>query len=99
MNVRDLRHTLIALAIQAATASWSGDWLAGAAAGAWFYVGREVAQAEYRGIQAFYDRKRANAPWHVGLQPRCWTFKSFWWDMTLPALVVGAVAILAALIP
>ena len=35
--------------------------LAGAAIGAAFYIGREIAQAEYRIIEKHYNRKRAVA--------------------------------------
>lgn len=89
-------HVLIAVAIQLCTAAFvaavfgldfEGGMLVGASAGMWFFVGREIAQAEYRGIVAFYGGKRENAPWHVGLQSRCWDSKSLM-DVVLPSTVV-----------
>ena len=49
-----MKHIPIALAIQLCTWFATGSWLAGAAAGMWFFIGREHAQAEYRAIEWFY---------------------------------------------
>lgn len=49
MNLSPLAHGALAAAIQiAVTFATGGNWLAGAAAGAWFYIGREHAQYEVR---------------------------------------------------
>lgn len=53
---------------------------------AMFYLGREHAQAEYRTIYTNYERKRANAPWWCGLEPRAWNRKSVM-DWLLPLLL------------
>lgn len=58
-----------------------------------FYVGREHAQAEYRTIYTNYGRKRANAPWWCGFEPRAWNWKSL-----LDWMVPVVVAIVAAFI-
>lgn len=56
-----------------------------------FYMGRELAQAEYRYIEA-HGKKRANCPWYCGIFLSAWTWKSFF-DFVLPWVVgiVGAV--------
>ena len=51
-----------------------------------FFVGREHAQAEQRGIQKFYGNKRANAPWYVGLEDVSWDSDSFVNDLVYPIL-------------
>ena len=68
-----LTHTFIAL--QLICAWFTSDWWMGAAIGAAFYIGRELAQAEYRIIYTHYGRKRANAPWWCGFDRRAWTVK------------------------
>ena len=47
-----------------------------------FYLGREVAQAEYRWIEA-HGGKRANCPWWCGFLPGAWNAKSLL-DWLLP---------------
>lgn len=51
---------------------------------AW-YMGREVAQAEYRYIAA-HGGKRANMPWYGGFLPIAWTAKGVC-DWLLPLAV------------
>lgn len=41
-----------------------------------FYVGRELAQAEYRYIHEYCGGKRANMPWYAPFTPKAWTLKS-----------------------
>lgn len=48
MNKTHIEHIVYALLIQAAIGALSGDWWVGAAAGAFFFLGREHAQAEAR---------------------------------------------------
>lgn len=43
---------------------------------AFFYLGREITQAEYRIIQSRFDGKRANAPWWCAAMPTSWTAKA-----------------------
>lgn len=89
-----IQHTIIAVALQVAIVLCSANWWAGAAAGAFYFVGREFAQAEYRVIYSHYGRKRANAPWWCGFERRAWTRKGML-DWVVPSLVVVAFAIAA----
>lgn len=78
-------HGLIALGLAAV------GWVFGyhqevATVGAAFYVGREHAQAEYRTTYTNYGRKRANAPWWCGFEPRAWDEKSLL-DWMVPVVV------------
>lgn len=86
-----LHHPVIALVLQAIIGIASGDWWAGAAAGSFYFIGREYAQAEYRNIEHFYGGRRANMPYFGGLEPRAWTIKGLL-DWILPSITVTAVA-------
>jgi len=88
-----LAHPVIALVIQAIVAIASGDWWVGAAAGSFYFVGREYAQAEYRNIEHNYGGRRANMPYFGGLELRAWTLKGVL-DFVLPSLAVILVALL-----
>lgn len=90
-----MNHILIAMVIQFVAALVAGNWWLGAAAGAFYFIGREIAQAEYRAIYNYYGRKRANAPWWCGFERRAWTRKSVL-DWAAPSLAVVAVAIVAS---
>lgn len=90
-----MAHTLIALALQAIIAIPSGNWWAGAAAGAFYFIGREYAQAEYRNIESNYGGKRANMPWWGGIQRMAWTVKGLL-DWLLPSIAVVALATLVS---
>lgn len=50
------------------------------------YIGREVAQAEYRYIED-HGGERKKAPWYCGFMPKAWTAKGLA-DCLVP-LVVG----------
>ena len=92
MNLTPLEHAAEALGIQVAIGLLTGNWWAGAAAGAFFFIGREHAQAEYRWIATFGDGLRANLPWYGGFSPKVWTHVDSWLDWLVPALVVVGVA-------
>jgi hypothetical protein len=68
-----LEHTLLALAIQAVVGLATRNWWAGAALGSGYFLGREIAQAEYRWIEQFGEGLRANLPWWGALDPLVWT--------------------------
>ena len=53
------------------------------------FLGREIAQAEYRYIKA-HGGKRADCPWHCGFMPSAWTFKALM-DWLLPMIVAVAI--------
>jgi hypothetical protein len=86
-------HMVIALALQGGVGYFTGDWVSGGVAGAAIFIGREHAQAEYRWIERYGLRHRANMPFWGGFDPRVWSRKSLL-DWALPLAVVSAVAIL-----
>lgn len=56
-----------------------------------FYLGREIAQAEYRYIES-HGGKRKDCPWWCGFVPSAWTLKGLL-DFLLPlAAALAAVA-------
>ena len=61
-----------------------------------FYLGREVAQAEYRYIEA-HGGKRAACPWWCGFLPSAWTAKGML-DWLLPLAACSACAVLRGLL-
>jgi hypothetical protein len=89
-----LAHPVIALVLQAIVGLASGDWWAGAAAGSFYFIGREYAQAEYRNIEHNYGGRRANMPFWGGLEARAWTLKGIT-DFVYPTAAVVAVALIA----
>lgn len=84
-----MSHSLIALTIQAAGLIVLGDPLPGALAGIAFFLGREIAQAEYRHISSLPIPKRDRMPMWGGLDPRYWNKKALT-DVLYPALAVSA---------
>lgn len=51
-----------------------------------FYLGREFTQAEYRYIEQYCNRKRANMPWYAPFTKKAWTLKGMF-DWILPLVV------------
>jgi hypothetical protein len=88
----NLEHLFVAVLMQAVIGLLTGNWWAGAAAGAFFFVGREHAQAEYRWIETYGSHRRAYMPWWGWFDRRVWGLHSLWWNMILPALVVVGLA-------
>jgi membrane protein required for beta-lactamase induction len=87
-----MNHIIPALLVQLLLSPF-GWWL-GALFAIGYYLGREMAQAEYRVIQTYYGGKRANMPWWGAFQRRAWNVKSIL-DWVLPSLAVVIVAIVA----
>ena len=87
-----LAHPVIALVLQAIIGLACGDWWVGAAAGSFYFIGREDAQAEYRNIEHNYGGFRRNMPYFGGLEPRAWTTKGLL-DFILPSIAVILVAL------
>jgi hypothetical protein len=86
-----VNHIPLALLIQLCSVPTFGWWV-GAAAGAWMFVGREYAQAEYRLIEHYYGGRRANLPPFAPLHDlRAWNTKSML-DWIAPAVVVCVLA-------
>jgi len=67
------------------------DWWFGALFASGYYFGREMAQAEYRVIQQYYDDRRSKMPWYGAFEARAWDKKSML-DWVLPATVTIAIA-------
>jgi hypothetical protein len=85
-----MNHCLLALPIQLAAWLLTGSAWAGCAVVAFGFWMREVAQAEYRWIEA-HGGLRSQMPWWMGLDMRLWTAKSLR-DFISPALFTAAVA-------
>lgn len=88
-------HILVALGVQALIGWATGRWWAGAAAASGYFIGREVAQAEYRWIEQFGEGLRANMPWNAVFDPRVWQTPDQTADWLGPLLATVALAILA----
>lgn len=93
--MKHLAHPVIALVLQAIIGIASGNWWVGAAAGSFYFVGREYAQAEQRNIEANYGGRRSNMPYFGGLEPQAWTTKGIL-DFVLPSVAVTIMALLKA---
>lgn len=91
-----LEHALVALAIQAAIGLVTRNWWAGAALAAGYFIGREVAQAEYRWIEQFGHGMRANLPWWGVFDLRVWPKPDQWADWLGPVVVTPVAAWYAA---
>lgn len=85
-------HALFALVIQAIAARLTGNWWIGAALASAYFLGREVAQAEYRWIEHFGGGLRANMPWWGPFDPRVWTKLDQWIDWIAPIVVTVSMA-------
>lgn len=94
LNLTHLQHALWAMLIQFWVSLPSGDWLAGAAAGAFFFIGREVRDAEYR-YRALHKVTGEQMPEYAGLHPSVWRWPDDadgWLDWLVPTVVVVIVA-------
>lgn len=63
-------------------------WKGGAGATLYF-IGREIAQAEYRWIEKYGEGLRKNMPWWGRFDPRVWDLHSVT-DFVIPALITAA---------
>ena len=86
-----MNHILISVALQLALGLTLGQWWLGALLGPLFFLGREIAQAEYRWIEAYGGGRRANMPLLGGFDRRVWSGKSLR-DVFFPVLIVCLVA-------
>lgn len=85
-----LYHAISAIAMQLIIGALTGNFWAGAAFGAAFYIGREHTQAEYRWIKLFGEGKRANMPWWGGFDKKAWDTGSV---LDFVAPIVGVIAV------
>ena len=90
----NLSHLVTSLSLQGLFYLVHGDLWLGAVAGLFFYLGREIAQAEYRGIEASPTKLRKDFPLLGGFFPKYWTRKAFLADLVIPALLTITIAII-----
>jgi hypothetical protein len=92
-----LEHALIALAVQVAIGLSTRNWWAGGLLACGYFIGRELAQAEYRWIEQFGDGLRANAPWWAAFDNRVWTTADQYADVFGPLLACSTLALVMRL--
>ena len=90
MNASNFAHAALALLAQALIGVISGNWWAGAAFGAAFYFGREVAQFEQHRLATWFE-SRATMPWYEGFKITHWGTDALL-DLAVPVIAVCAVA-------
>ncbi|MFM7350249.1 MAG: hypothetical protein ACKO01_12315 [Erythrobacter sp.] len=90
-----VEHALIAVIVQGLIGLTTGRWWAGAAAASGYFIGREVAQAEYRWIEQFGEGLRANMPWNAVFDARVWQTADQAADWLGPLLATVTVAVVA----
>jgi len=93
-NYINISHILICLALQGIGYALTKNPFIGAIAGIFFFLGREIAQAEYRNIEASASKLRKNMNVLGGLNPKYWTQKALIADLTIPSLIVITIAII-----
>ena len=88
-----ISHPLIALAVQIGLYELTRNPWYGVACTA-FFLGRVLAQAEYRWIETYGLGRRANMPWWGRFDKRVWNLHSMT-DWILPLCFTIVVAVLA----
>lgn len=89
-----VEHALIALTVQATVGLLTRNWWAGGLIACSYFIGRELAQAEYRWIEQFGEGLRANAPWWAAFDGRVWTTIDQFADVLGPLIVCAALALI-----
>lgn len=92
----NLSHLVTSLTLQGLFFLVHGDLWLGAVAALFFYLGREIAQAEYRGIEGSPTKLRKDFPLLGGLYPKYWTRKTFLADLVIPSSLTILVAIICS---
>ncbi len=90
----NLSHLVTSLALQGLFFLVHGDLWMGAVAALFFYLGREIAQAEYRGIEGSPTKLRKDFPLLGGFYPKYWTRKAFLADLVIPSSLTILIAII-----
>lgn len=85
-------HAIVALVLQTIVGLSTRNWWTGAALASAYFIGREVAQAEYRWIEVFGQGHRANMPWWGPLDLRVWPKLDQWVDWIAPLVVTCTLA-------
>ena len=86
-------HIAISLALQGLFYFVHDDIWIGALSSFFFYLGREIAQAEYRGIEASLTKLRKDFPLLGGFYPKYWTMKAFLADLVIPSVLTITIAL------
>jgi hypothetical protein len=92
----NLSHLFTSLALQGLFFVVHGDLWLGAVAALFFYLGREIAQAEYRGIEGSPTKLRKDFPLLGGFYPKYWTRKAFLADLVIPSSLTILIAIICS---
>ena len=93
-NYINISHILICLVLQGIGYALTKNPFIGAIAGIFFFLGREIAQTEYRNIEASQSKLRKDMSVLGGLNPKYWTQKALIADLTIPSLLVITIAII-----
>jgi len=91
-NYINISHILICLAFQGIGYALTKNPFIGAIAGIFFFAGREIAQAEYRNIEASESKLRKDMSVFGGFNPKYWTIKALLADLTIPSVIVITIA-------
>jgi hypothetical protein len=92
-NYINISHILICLALQGIGYALTKNPFIGAIAGIFFFAGREIAQAEYRVIEASPSKLRKDMSVFGRWNPKYWTLKSLLADLTIPSVIVIGIGI------
>ena len=93
-NYLNISHILICLALQGIGYALTKNPFIGAIAGIFFFAGREIAQAEYKNIEASQSKLRKDMSVFGGFNPKYWTLKALIADLTIPSVIVITIAII-----
>jgi hypothetical protein len=93
-NYINIFHILICIALQGIGYALTKNPFIGAIAGIFFFAGREIAQAEYKNIEASQSKLRKDMSVFGGFNPKYWTLKAMLADLTIPSLIVITLAII-----
>jgi hypothetical protein len=91
-NYINISHILICLAFQGIGYVLTKNPFIGAIAGIFFFAGREIAQAEYKNIEASESKLRKDMSVFGGFNPKYWTLKALLADLTIPSVIVITIA-------
>jgi hypothetical protein len=94
IDIALFEHAMGTATIQTIVGLLSRNWWVGGALASSYFIGREVAQAEYRWIEQFGTGLRADMPWHAAFDPRVWKSADQIADLIAPVIVTLAIALL-----
>lgn len=93
-NIINISHIVICLVFQLAIYLVTKNLFIGALVGTSFFAGREIAQTEYRNIEASPTKLRKDMHVLGGLNIKFWTIKSLVADLLVPSAIVFGIAFL-----